>query len=44
MDFESSPEIIDALINRSEHGVFGYPLISAKIFRTFIEWNKRRMA
>jgi len=42
MDFESSPEIIDALINRSEHGVFGYPLISAKIFEPFIEWNKRR--
>lgn len=42
MDFESSPKIIEAMIDRANHGVFGYPLASAKIFEPFIEWNKRR--
>lgn len=42
MDFVSSPKIIEAMIGRANHGVFGYPLASAKIFEPFIEWNKRR--
>lgn len=42
MDFKSSPEIIQAIINRAEHGVFGYPFDSARIFEPFIEWNRRR--
>lgn len=42
MDFISCPEIIEAIKNRSEHGVFGYPLASDRIFEPFIEWNKRR--
>lgn len=42
MDFKSSPKIIEALINRAEHGVFGYPIAPKKIFRPFIEWNRTR--
>ena len=42
MDFKSSPKIIEAIIDRAEHGVFGYPLDSMKIFQPFIEWNRRR--
>lgn len=42
MDFKSCPEIIEAIVNRAEHGVFGYPHVSSKVYEPFIEWNKRR--
>ncbi len=42
MDFKSSPKIIEAIIERANHGVFGYPLGSTKIFEPFIEWNSKR--
>ncbi len=42
MDFKSSPKIIEALIKRAEHGVYGYPTSTKKIFKPFIEWNAKR--
>lgn len=42
MDFKSSPEIIEAIIERANHGVFGYPFVSAEVFQPFIEWNIKR--
>lgn len=42
MDFKSSPKIIEAIIERAKHGVFGYPLDSMKTFQPFIEWNSKR--
>lgn len=42
MDFKSSPKIIEAIIERASHGVFGYPFSSTKIFEPFIEWNIKR--
>ncbi len=42
MDFKSSPKIIEALIKRAEHGVFGYPTTPKSVFKPFIEWNAKR--
>lgn len=42
MDFKSSPKIIEAIIERANHGVFGYPFSSAGIFQPFIDWNSKR--
>lgn len=42
MDFKSSPKIIEAIIERANHGVFGYPFGSTKIFQSFIDWNSKR--
>ena len=42
MDFKSSPKIIEALIKRAEHGVFGYPMTPKSVFKPFIEWNAKR--
>ncbi|MDD4760780.1 MAG: PatB family C-S lyase [Bacteroidaceae bacterium] len=42
MDFKSDSKIIEAMIERANHGVFGYPLGSKEIFQPFIEWNIKR--
>ena len=42
MDFKSSPKIIEAIIERAKHGVFGYPFSSTKIFQSFMDWNIKR--
>lgn len=42
MDFKSSPKIIEAIIERANHGVFGYPIGSKEVFQPFVEWNKKR--
>lgn len=42
MDFKSEQRVIDAIIDRANHGVFGYPMASGKTFKPFIDWNKRR--
>ena len=42
MDFKSSPEIINEIVKRAEHGVFGYPKGGKETFLSFLEWNKKR--
>lgn len=42
MDFKSSPKIIEAIIKRANHGIFGYPMDSTNAFQPFIEWNSKR--
>lgn len=42
MDFESPKEVIDALKDRVEHGVFGYPFIGEEVYRSIINWIKKR--
>ncbi|MDR1481771.1 MAG: pyridoxal phosphate-dependent aminotransferase [Synergistaceae bacterium] len=42
MDFRSAPEIIDALREKVEFGVFGYPIMTDEARNTVAEWEKRR--
>ncbi|MEG0277328.1 MAG: PatB family C-S lyase [Coprobacillus sp.] len=38
MDFETAPEIIEALHQRVNHGVFGYNVVSDEYFQSIQEW------
>lgn len=42
MDFKSPPAITQALMNRVEHGVFGYTVQSEAYFNSIINWLNRR--
>jgi cystathionine beta-lyase len=42
MDFEAPPEVIRALMERAEHGVYGYTFISDEYYDAVIGWMKRR--
>lgn len=42
MDFKSADEIIEALKERAEHGVFGYIKRSDSFYQAIIDWVKRR--
>ena len=42
MDFKSPPAIIKALIERVEHGVFGYTVKSNEYFDSIVNWLDRR--
>ncbi|MDH6366821.1 MULTISPECIES: MalY/PatB family protein [unclassified Breznakia] len=42
MDFQSPPEVLDALIERARHGVFGYAFSSERILDSIVRWNKQR--
>ena len=42
MDFKTAPCIIDALIKRVEHGVFGYTHVPREYFSATVDWFSRR--
>lgn len=42
MDFQTAPEIIDAIIKRAQHGVFGYSVIPDEWYSAYINWWKDR--
>ncbi len=42
MDFQTAPEILDAINARAAHGVFGYPDIPDAWYEAYIGWWKRR--
>ncbi|NIC08012.1 MalY/PatB family protein [Billgrantia bachuensis] len=42
MDFRSPPEVIEALQERVDHGVFGYGLVPDSLKRTLCEWSARQ--
>lgn len=42
MDFETLPEIVEALKERAEHPTYGYTYQSEKYYENFITWNKKR--
>ncbi len=41
MDFKAAPEIIEALQNRVQHGVFGYTLPTESYYQSIIDWVKK---
>jgi len=42
MDFKAPQPVIDALMNRIEHGVFGYPIESEELLQAVVERMHRR--
>lgn len=42
MDFETLPEVKDALIKRAEHGVFGYAAVTDEYYQSVMNWLKDR--
>lgn len=42
MDFETAPEITEAMIKRAKHGVFGYTLIQDDWYEAYQNWWKKR--
>ncbi|MCH5193743.1 MAG: pyridoxal phosphate-dependent aminotransferase [Oscillospiraceae bacterium] len=42
MDFKTAPEITEAIINRAEHGVFGYSVVPDEWHEAYIGWWKNR--
>jgi cystathionine beta-lyase len=42
MDFETVPEIKDAIIVRAQHNIYGYTARSDEYYQTIIDWNEKR--
>ncbi|MFV0255152.1 MAG: MalY/PatB family protein [Erysipelotrichaceae bacterium] len=42
MDFQAPPEIISALHQRVEHGIFGYSFAPQSLYQAVVNWNKTR--
>lgn len=42
MDFRTSPAIVDALVKRAEHGVFGYSFPGENYYSAIANWFQRR--
>ena len=42
MDFPSPPQVIEALIKRAEHGVYGYTTIPDSYYDAVVNWMKKR--
>ena len=42
MDFKTAPEIIDAIRERAEHGVFGYTDVDQRWYDAYINWWDKR--
>lgn len=42
MDFQSPPKVIDSLISRVRHGIFGYTGFTESYYDSVINWYRRR--
>lgn len=42
MDFETAPEVTEAIRKRAEHAVFGYSVVTEDWYEAYIRWWKRR--
>lgn len=42
MDFETAPEITEAIKKRAEHAIFGYSVVTEEWYEAYIRWWKRR--
>lgn len=42
MDFRTAPPIIEALVKRAQHGIFGYTRVPAAYYDAVIQWFWRR--
>lgn len=42
MDFETLPEVKDALMKRAQHGIFGYAAPTDSYYHSIMKWMKER--
>ncbi|HRW93771.1 MAG TPA: MalY/PatB family protein [Thermotogota bacterium] len=42
MDFSAPPEVVEALVQRARHGVFGYTGQSAAFYASIVKWLEKR--
>ncbi|NLI42233.1 MAG: putative C-S lyase [Synergistaceae bacterium] len=42
MDFKSPPEVIKLIVERSKHGIFGYPVRTESYYEAIINWVRER--
>ena len=42
MDFQTCDAIVDAMVERVRHGVFGYSMVPEDYYRIFSDWMERR--
>lgn len=42
MDFQSPPEVLEALMCKLEHGIIGYPTVPDSLFEAVTNWQKTR--
>lgn len=42
MDFKCPQPVVDALVERAQHGIFGYSEREDSYYQSIIDWNKRR--
>lgn len=42
MDFETLPEVKEALVKRAQHGIFGYAAPTERYYQSVINWMKER--
>ena len=42
MDFRTVPEVIEALTERAQHGVFGYAKATDSLYQAVADWTERR--
>lgn len=42
MEFKTCDEIVDAMVERTRHGVFGYSLVPDDYYQVFSDWMERR--
>lgn len=42
MDFQTAPEITEAIMERARHGVFGYTLITDEWYQAYQNWWRKR--
>jgi cysteine-S-conjugate beta-lyase len=39
MDFQSPQELVDAMVERSKNGIFGYPFVSKEYYQSICTWQ-----
>jgi cystathionine beta-lyase len=42
MDFESPKPVIDAILERAKHGIFGYTYMPFSYYQSIMKWFKKR--
>ncbi len=42
MDFETAPQVKEAIVKRAEHGVFGYSIVPEAWAESYVSWWERR--
>jgi cystathionine beta-lyase len=41
MDFKAPSPVVEALMQRAEHGIYGYPIRPSSFYDAFIDWTRR---